>query len=89
LNNGRFGNLDGRAARAGSRGQERHAEPGRLVETASGGVQGYDGQENEEERLRPNFHYCLELQKISHFRGPVPEHEPKRLQRFTYVKQIT
>jgi hypothetical protein len=67
----------------GSRRQERHAEPGRLVEPASGGDQGYGGQEKEEERLGSNFHYCLELLKIGHFCKPVLGHGSKSLQRFT------
>jgi hypothetical protein len=71
-----------------SRRQERHPELGRLVEPASGGGKGYGGHEKEEERLRSNVHYCLELQKISYFREPVPGYDPKRLQRFTYVKQV-
>jgi hypothetical protein len=83
LDDGRFGKLDGRAAIMGRRRQERHTEPGRLVETASSGQEGCSGHEKGEERFRSNFHYCLELKKISRFREPVPEPGPKRLQRFT------
>ena len=86
LDDGRFGQLHYRTAR-GSRRQEGHAEPGRLIQAASSGYKGYGGQEKGEERLLPNFHYCLEIQKISYFREPVPGYDPKRLQRFTYVMQ--
>jgi hypothetical protein len=67
----------------GSRRQERHAEPGRLVEPASGGGKGYGDREKKEVRIRSNFHYYLELQKIRDFREPVPGNESKRLQRIT------